>query len=69
MSESTKITPSGDAEDLLEAFRTATREAVENAFSKGLPVTGRVNGQLCKVYPDGWVEIISSYSPQEQEGE
>lgn len=38
-----------------ELMSQAVKDAVAQALAKGLPITGVVNGQVVKIFPDGQI--------------
>jgi hypothetical protein len=44
--------------DLSRSAENASRKAVSDAFSKGLPITVQRGKQIIKIYPDGKEELI-----------
>lgn len=49
-----------DAAELEEARKSIMRRAREKAFSKGLPVYYRQNGQLIAEFPDGRIVPVTN---------
>ncbi len=46
--------------DLSRSAKNASRKAVADAFSKGLPITVQRGKRIVKVFPDGTEELISN---------
>ena len=61
--ESGKAT-SSEAAALQKSAERASKNAVQAAFAKGLPVTVGRDGKIIRLYPDGREEIIGEYPAQ-----
>lgn len=44
----------------VDLIKAGVEKAIQNTHNAGLPVTGKVNGVLSRVYPDGRVEPLSA---------
>lgn len=47
-------------ERVTEMFAEAARKSIAETHAQGRPVTGAVNGVICRVYPDGRIEPITT---------
>lgn len=55
---------SPEAAALQKSAERASQNAVQAAFSKGLPVTVGRDGKILRLYPDGREEIVGEYPVQ-----
>lgn len=43
---------------LVELMNAGVRKAIQETHAAGLPVTGKIDGVLCRLYPDGRIERL-----------
>ena len=58
----TELSP--EAAALQKSAERASKNAVQAAFAKGLPVTIGRDGKILRLYPDGHEEIVGEYAAQ-----